>query len=128
ATAEIDCGPLPDLVDTVLASVLREGLTNVLRHSNADHCAVEARRSGRRVSLTLVNDGVGRPSTILRADSSDGGSGIGNLRVRVENLGGRLCAGVRSDGWFELRAELDVSVDAPPRSGREYGPGPTVTA
>ncbi|MGV9856504.1 sensor histidine kinase, partial [Streptomyces sp. NPDC003442] len=31
ATAEIDCGPLPDLVDTVLASVLREGLTNVLR-------------------------------------------------------------------------------------------------
>ncbi|MBI0382484.1 histidine kinase, partial [Streptomyces albiflaviniger] len=89
ATAEIDCGPLPDLVDTVLASVLREGLTNVLRHSNADHCAVEARRSGHRVSLTLVNDGVGRPSTILRADSSDGGSGIGNLRVRVENLGGR---------------------------------------
>ncbi|WPB93023.1 sensor histidine kinase [Streptomyces malaysiensis] len=134
ATAEIDCAPLPELVDTVLASVLREGLTNVLRHSKADHCAFEARRSGHRVWLTLVNDGVGRPSTILRADSTDGGSGIGNLRVRVENLGGRLRAGVRSDGWFELRAELDVSVAAPRRSGRErgseeeYGPGPTVTA
>ncbi|WJD99355.1 MULTISPECIES: sensor histidine kinase [Streptomyces] len=146
ATSEIDCGPLPEVVDTVLASVLREGLTNVLRHSKADHCAIEARRSGRQVWLTLVNDGVGRPSTILRADSTDGGSGIGNLRVRVENLGGRLRAGVRSDGCFELRAELDVSVDAPPRSGRErgskeskdskdskdskeeYGPGPTVTA
>lgn len=127
ATARIDCGKLPDLVDTVLASVLREGLTNVLRHSKAEHCAIEARRTEHRVRLTLVNDGVGKPSTILRADSSDGGSGIGNLKVRLEGLGGRLRAGVRSDGWFELRAELEVSGDAPPGrrergAEEEYGP------
>ncbi|MBL1097975.1 sensor histidine kinase [Streptomyces coffeae] len=138
ATSDIGCGKLPELVDTVLASVLREGLTNVLRHSKAEHCAIEARRTGRRVRLTLVNDGVGKPSTILRADSTDGGSGIGNLKVRLESLGGRLRAGVRPDGWFELRAELEVSMEPEPdpepqrraRRGaeEEYGPGPAVTA
>jgi two-component system sensor histidine kinase DesK len=134
ATADIGCGPLPELVDTVLASVLREGLTNVLRHSKAEHCAITARRAGRTVRLTLVNDGVGKPSTILRADgaaSTDGGSGIGNLRVRLAGLGGRLCADVRSDGWFELRAELDLSTESP-RGGRGRGTeeefGPAVTA
>jgi two-component system, NarL family, sensor histidine kinase DesK len=130
-TSHVDCGPLPDLVDTVLASVLREGLTNVLRHSKAEHCAIEARRAGRGVRLTLVNDGVGKPSTILRADSTDGGSGIGNLKVRLESLGGRLRAGVRSDGRFELRAELDVPKDAPPgrrKHGTEEEYGPAVTA
>ncbi|MDW6062570.1 hypothetical protein SAZ11_36730 [Streptomyces sp. FXJ1.4098] len=121
-------------MDTVLASVLREGLTNVLRHSKAEHCTIEARRSDRTVLLTLTNDGVGKPSTILRADSSDrsdGGSGIGNLKVRLENLGGRLRAGVRDDGRFELRAELELPVDSAPE-GRERGSedeyGPAVTA
>ncbi|MET7934984.1 histidine kinase [Streptomyces sp. NPDC005322] len=136
ATADIDCGKLPELVDTVLASVLREGLTNVLRHSQAEHCAIVARRSGRRVRLTLVNDGVGKGSTILRADSTDGGSGIGNLKVRLESLGGRLRAGMRPDGWFELLAELELSLDkGDPQPGRrargaeeKYGPGPAVTA
>lgn len=137
ATADIDCGPLPERVDTVLASVLREGLTNVLRHSKADHCAITARRSGPTVRLTLVNDGVGKASTLLRADSvagtagTDGGSGIGNLRVRLSGLGGRLYADVRSDGRFELRAELEVSTEAP-RGGRGRGTeeerGPAVTA
>jgi two-component system, NarL family, sensor histidine kinase DesK len=111
-TTRIDCGELPERVDTVLASVLREGLTNVLRHSRADHCTIDACRSERVVRLTLANDGVGRTSTILhadRADSADGGSGIGNLNVRVEKLGGRLRAGVRDDGWFELRVELEAS-------------------
>ncbi|WP_432040486.1 sensor histidine kinase [Streptomyces cucumeris] len=134
ATSDIGCGDLPDVVDTVLASVLREGLTNVLRHSKAETCAIEARRTGGRVRLTLVNDGVGKPSTILRADTTDGGSGIGNLKVRLEGLGGRLCAGVRPDGWFELRAELELSMEPEPRrrarrgAEEEYGPGPAVTA
>ncbi|KAK1179472.1 histidine kinase [Streptomyces sp. NBS 14/10] len=133
-TAEVDCGELPDLVDTVLASVLREGLTNVLRHSKAEHCTIEARRSDRTVLLTLTNDGVGKPSTILRADSSDrsdGGSGIGNLKVRLENLGGRLRAGLRDDGRFELRAELELPVDSAPEErerGSEDEYGPAVTA
>ncbi|QKV94809.1 histidine kinase [Streptomyces sp. NA02950] len=136
ATSDIGCGKLPELVDTVLASVLREGLTNVLRHSKAEHCAIKAWRSGRRVRLTLVNDGVGKPSTILRADRTDGGSGIGNLKVRLESLGGRLRAGTRPDGRFELRAELEVSTEPEPEPRRrarrgaeeEYGPGPAVTA
>ncbi|MFH8368769.1 sensor histidine kinase [Streptomyces sp. NPDC018031] len=122
ATVRLECAELPELVDTVLASVLREGLTNVLRHSKAEHCAIEAFDAGGTVRLVLANDGVGKPSTILstdRDDGADGGSGLGNLGVRVGQLGGRLNAGVRpADGWFVLTAELDVAR----KSGRR-GPG-----
>ncbi|WP_431044310.1 sensor histidine kinase [Streptomyces sp. P1-3] len=131
-TARLECGELPNLVDTVLASVLREGLTNVLRHSKAEHCTIEALREDGTVRLTLANDGVGRPSTILRADCADGGSGLGNLTARVEHLGGRLSAGVRPDGWFELTAELDPTGTAGSGSGQDRGAeeeyGPAVTA
>ncbi|WFB09368.1 histidine kinase [Streptomyces sp. LX-29] len=129
-TTHVDCGDLPDLVDTVLASVLREGLTNVLRHSKAENCAIEAAREGALVRLTLANDGVGKPSTILRADNAHGGSGLGNLSVRMAKLGGRLRAGVRPDGWFELTAELDSADGSTARGGDdhgtedEYGPPP----
>ncbi|MFC0598871.1 histidine kinase [Streptomyces palmae] len=122
-TIRLEYGELPEGADTVLASVLREGLTNVLRHSQAEHCAIEALRTGRTVRLTVANDGVGRASTLLRADTAGethGGSGLGNLAVRVSQLGGRLRAGIRpEDGWFELTAELEPKAMAAAGSGRE---------
>ncbi|MDT3400260.1 histidine kinase [Streptomyces sp. B1866] len=116
-TVRLDCGRLPDRVDTVLASVLREGLTNVLRHSHAEHCVIDARRVGRRIRLVLANDGVGGQTTILGPAGADdagragGGSGLDNLTARVARFGGRLRAGLRDDGWFELRAEVELSAD-----------------
>lgn len=132
-SVRLECPELPELVDTVLASVLREGLTNVLRHSKAENCTVEAVCTGRTVRLVLANDGVGKPSTILAADGddgADGGSGLGNLGVRVGQLGGRLSAGVRAaDGWFELTAELRLDRaagrDGQGRGTEEYGPAVT---
>ena len=47
ARVEINCGPLDEAVDTVLATVLREAVTNMLRHSTAQNCSVEAGMSAR---------------------------------------------------------------------------------
>ncbi|HET7799983.1 MAG TPA: sensor histidine kinase [Humibacillus xanthopallidus] len=72
-----------DVVDprhrTVLAWVLREAVTNVVRHSDADECWVEL--EGNR--LVVRDDGrglEGRPE----------GNGIRGIRERVEAAGGRL--------------------------------------
>ncbi|MFJ5528926.1 hypothetical protein [Streptomyces sp. NPDC093261] len=82
AQVRLDCGELPRDVDSVLATLLREGRTNVLRHSKAKQCTITAERAGDAVRLQLVNDGVdGTDTTIL--DSGDGGSGIRNLSTRV---------------------------------------------
>ncbi|WP_329056803.1 histidine kinase [Amycolatopsis sp. NBC_01488] len=123
---------LPPPVRTVLAVVLREGVTNVLRHSKVECCEIAMRRTDTGVCLDIVNDGVERdgdrecpdvpaeaPSTPAvpaprAAENGSGpadtspGSGIGNLSHRVANLGGELTAGVEPDGRFRLRAVVPV--------------------
>ncbi|MFI6050534.1 sensor histidine kinase [Streptomyces violascens] len=108
ATVDTDCGELPGDVDTVLATMLREGLTNMLRHSKAEHCRITAERTAVGVRLTLVNDGVDGGAPPGLGSEVDGGSGIGNLTTRVGAVNGRLEAGARPDGWFELTAEVEL--------------------
>ncbi|WIX84544.1 histidine kinase [Amycolatopsis sp. DG1A-15b] len=113
---------LPVPVRTVLAVVLREGVTNVLRHSRVESCEIALRRTDEGVSLDIVNDGVKSPPAgtpeeeraarpephrAVPRDTSPG-SGIGNLSQRVADLGGELTAGVEPDGRFRLRAAVPV--------------------
>jgi len=98
-TVKMDCGDLPTPLKTVLATVLREGITNVLRHSNAERCEISMRQTDGRVWLDIVNDGV----QTNRAQS-DGGSGIRNLSARIAALHGELVAGVEADGRYGLHA------------------------
>lgn len=105
AEVDVECGRLHPLVDTVLATALREGITNILRHSKVQHCSITAAAEGETVRLTLVNDGVGEGIAILSPHS---GSGIGNLQLRLTAVGGRVDAGVRDDGRFHLVAEAPL--------------------
>ncbi|GAA4592016.1 hypothetical protein GCM10023194_52800 [Planotetraspora phitsanulokensis] len=100
ASGELSDVGLPAEVDTVLAIVLREAVTNVLRHSDARSCVLESEVAGGAVRLRLVNDGV-VPS------GAPPGTGIGNLAQRVRALDGRLTAGVVG-GTFRLEAELPL--------------------
>lgn len=76
--------------------VVREGVTNVLRHAQAARCRI--RIDERRV--TIDDDGIG-PRT-----SPDGGSGLAGLRGRVEAAGGRMSVGRSDLGGFSLRVTL----------------------
>ena len=100
ANVEITCGPLEEKVDTVLATVLREAVTNTLRHSSVRTCSIEARQDGETIRLQVMNDGVSRT-----AAPEPHGGGLDNLSVRLQAIGGRLTAGIRADGWFNLVAE-----------------------
>jgi len=118
---------LPTPVRTVLAVVLREGVTNVLRHSKVECCEIAMHRTDGGISLDIVNDGVERnghgtfpnsrtgdpeepvvPAPLTVPRDSSPGSGIGNLSHRVADLGGELTAGVEPDGRFRLRAVVPV--------------------
>ncbi|MCW2540288.1 MAG: sensor histidine kinase [Frankiales bacterium] len=97
---------LPGAIDNVetaqsqlFAWVVREGVTNVVRHSRAQTCEV---RLGDRF-VEIVDDGMG-----IGGDSA--GNGLRGLRERVESVGGSLSAGVRTDrrGW-QLRVEAPVA-------------------
>lgn len=108
---ELDYDELPVRVSTVLATVLREGVTNLLRHSKAQRCEITVRQVGGRVHIDIINDGV--PET--PADQHEG-SGIQNLSVRVAALNGELSADLDADGSFGLHASVPV------RAERNYTP------
>jgi two-component system sensor histidine kinase DesK len=114
AEVAVSCGRLHPVTDTVLATAVREGVTNLLRHSKAQTCLISVTMEEETVRLRLVNDGVAGQ----RPDRSPySGSGLGNLRTRLVAIGGRVEAGVREDGRFELVAEAPVrprNVPAPP--------------
>ena len=95
-------GELSPEVRTVLATVLREGVTNVLRHSaKGARCEITVRQVDRVVMLEIVNSGVaGEPGL------TSGGSGLRNLSARVARLGGELTAGLSADGTFRLSARV----------------------
>lgn len=77
-----------------LAFVLREGVTNVVRHSSAHRCSV---RFGRRW-VEIVDDGVGSPG--------DAGNGLSGLAERLAAVDGTIEAGPLPTGGFRLKAEV----------------------
>ena len=76
----------PAPVDSLLAWTVREGVTNVLRHSRAHHCEISLDASNGGFTVAIVDDGVG-------GVASAGGSGLHGLRERVGAAGGRVEAG-----------------------------------
>ena len=93
---------LPHAVDNVrpelqevFGYVVREGVTNVLRHARATRCEV-------RLGDTWVemrDDGRGAGDTV-------DGSGLSGLAERLGQVGGKLAAGPLADGGYLLRAEV----------------------
>ncbi|WP_216214617.1 sensor histidine kinase [Amycolatopsis aidingensis] len=116
---------LPPRTSTVLATVLREAVTNLLRHSKAEHCEITFARQGDTVSVELVNDGVRAAAEQGRDPGEGQGNGIGNLTSRVEAIGGTLSAGA-DDDTFRLRVSVPATGDgttpAPERKAAERGP------
>ena len=116
---------LPPNTAALAAWVVREGGTNVLRHSEADRCAVTFTRlpgrTARRSTLVVevFNDrarGAGD-----RAASS--GNGLAGLSERVSMGGGTLSAARTKDGGFLLRAVLPLQGDAGARTRSSSAPG-----
>jgi len=81
-------GPLdtmvPPAVTGDLLAVVREALSNVLRHARATTADVVVRLEADDVVLVIGDDGVGLP------DGSREGSGLRNMASRAERLGGCL--------------------------------------
>jgi two-component system sensor histidine kinase DesK len=109
----VDVPELSPALDTILATVLREGVTNVLRHSRAARCSIEASVLDGVARLRLANDGVGEPADAPEPKRTrPGGIGLPSLSDRVAALGGTLTA-ERTDGGFVLSVRAPVRTDRP---------------
>jgi two-component system sensor histidine kinase DesK len=108
AAAGIECElrdghvELPEDVEAVLAWAVREGATNVIRHSGAHHCAIRLDAAGDRAELEIDDDGDAVPEGAP-------GSGLRGLRERAQRVRGEVEAGVRPEGGFRLRLTVPLA-------------------
>jgi two-component system sensor histidine kinase DesK len=91
-------------VESVLAWAIREGTTNVIRHSGARRCVIRVRAGLTDAGVEIVDDGDRR--TDRRAS---GGSGLIGLEERVRRRAGRLEAAARPGGGFRLAVDLPAA-------------------
>lgn len=73
---------LPAMQESVLSLAVREGVTNVVRHSQARSCRLRIDQVNGSCRLEIQDDG--------RGSSDSEGNGLRGMRERVEMLGGTL--------------------------------------
>jgi two-component system sensor histidine kinase DesK len=126
---------LDPAVEAVLAWTVREGATNVIRHSRASHCTFRVSASLTDAGVEVIDDGRGvvingrgagggdpsragvpsRPSVRNGAGNAGGprvtgGHGIAGLAERARTLNGTVVAGALDSGGFRLAVTVPVSV------------------
>jgi two-component system sensor histidine kinase DesK len=107
-------GPLPARVETLLGFAVREGATNVIRHSGARRCEIAVQRVGDLAELKVRDDGAGP------ADTGAEGSGLRGLAERMAEAGGTLESGAAEDGGFQLIIRVEIEAPtAPPADPAE---------
>jgi signal transduction histidine kinase len=96
---------LPPEADQAAYRIVQEALTNVSRHAGRACARVHLHYSPDALSVQVDDDGAG-PGTSTSPRPAGPGLGLIGMRERVTALGGRLQAGPRDGGGFQVYAEL----------------------
>ena len=99
---------------SVLGWVVREGVTNVIRHSQASYCTLSIESDRESTTLYVVNNGAGRATGAVghgdgkQGEKSGQGSGVGmtGLKQRLADRGGTLAHGHDGESTYHLRARV----------------------
>ncbi|MFI1052238.1 sensor histidine kinase [Streptomyces griseoruber] len=116
--------PVEPQTAALLGWVVREAVTNVVRHSGATRCEITVSGTPERVSLTITDNGTGTTGTdtagtdtagtdTAGTDTAGTGTGLTGLRERLAAAGGSLTAGPGRRGGFTVTAELPVEPGFP---------------
>jgi signal transduction histidine kinase len=90
-----------------LTRVLRETLSNVIRHSRASHCSIQVHWGDSSLSLRIQDDGIGLPqSQALPAQRH--GLGLNNIERRIHKLGGMASWHSSPGTGLSLQAEIPM--------------------
>jgi two-component system sensor histidine kinase DesK len=97
-----------DDAQDVLGRVLRETMTNLLRHATAGRCTVTVTHDSGTTRLAVVNDGAAGAVGPLAGE----GTGLSALERYLTERNGRLRTTRTDDGTFTVTAELPAATPA----------------
>lgn len=95
---------LPPAIGAALSWAVREGVTNVIKHSRARRCVIRITSDKRTASIEITDDGTAAGSVV-----SSGGNGLRGLSERVAGLGGQIEAGPHISGGFRLAVSIPIA-------------------
>lgn len=90
--------------ETVLSLIVREAVTNIVRHAQATRCRLAIEIVGGCTALTVEDDG--------RGGILEEGNGLRGMRERAESLGGRL----RIESGAGTRLHVEIPAQSPVRA------------
>lgn len=110
---------LPLEMETTLYRAAQESLTNVARHSEAEHASVHLEMGSDEVALTVADDGIGMSRECAEKAMAGGeGWGLAGIHERATLLGGDLY--VRSEPGQGTEIEVHLPIAEPEEEeGRE---------
>ncbi|MGW4801295.1 sensor histidine kinase [Nonomuraea sp. NPDC004297] len=97
--------PLPPTAERTAYRVVQEALTNVHKHAGDAETDVYVRYRPAELEVVIRN----QSPTAADGDLPGSGWGLVGLRERVELVGGRLEAGPRDGGGFQVRAGIPAA-------------------
>ncbi|WP_066187796.1 sensor histidine kinase [Gracilibacillus timonensis] len=98
---EIDVTHMPILIESVLSMCLKEAVTNVVKHSQAERCTVQLTETAQEISLLVEDNGFG-VSGMLEA-----GNGLQGMRERLSFINGTLDISDSPEGF---KVEITVPI------------------
>jgi signal transduction histidine kinase len=78
--------------------ILKEALTNVVRHAQASNVDVLVTASRGRLRIEITDDGIGLDGKARNHSTASGGHGLENMRQRASTLGRTARIGSRPHG------------------------------
>ena len=98
---------LPARAQVQLSRILREAVSNVIRHSGARRCWVDIHVASDHMQLGVEDDGRGFDPSLMPQ-----GHGLGNMLRRARTLGGSLQIVPRDGGGVSVRLVVPLALDA----------------
>jgi signal transduction histidine kinase len=100
-----EAADVPEDVGLTVYRIVQESLTNVLKHAGPAAVTVEL-DVGDRLGVTVTDDGRGASAALSGVPGA--GRGIAGMRERVAAAGGKLSAGPKPGGGYQVRATIPL--------------------
>jgi signal transduction histidine kinase len=95
-----------------LSRILREAVTNVLRHARASRISIDLAWHAENLTLTIQDDGIGLPASGAQANR-----GMSSMRTRASVHGGNIAWETPSSGGCSVIIEISLAHIAPEANG-----------
>lgn len=100
--ADVDPGEPPGVTERTAVRIVREALTNAVRHAPGAETSVRVHEEDDSLRVVVRNG----PTAIPEVELPTGGHGLQGIRERVQLVGGSSTIGPTPDGGFRVEAVL----------------------